>query len=80
MATAGDQIEPEGGLPPASEQIHLPDPTYLPVIVAFGLTIAIVGVVMSWWVFGFGMLIFLVAAVMWIRDAREEMAELPLGH
>src|SRR4051812_49282683 len=32
----------------AGEAVHLPGPSYLPVATAFGLTIAIVGVVLSW--------------------------------
>ena len=72
--------EPDSGVPPASEQIHLPDPSYQPVLVALGLTIAIVGVVFSWWVFGLGMLIFLIPAIRWVRSARSDIAELPLSH
>ncbi|MEA2403776.1 MAG: hypothetical protein QOE08_423 [Thermoleophilaceae bacterium] len=68
------------GVPPATEQIHLPEPSYQPVLVALGLTIAIVGVVLSWIVFGLGMLIFLIATFRWIRSARADMAELPLSH
>ena len=72
--------ESDSGIPPATEQIHLPDPSYQPVVVALGLTIAIVGVVFSWWVFGLGLLIFLIATVRWVRSARADMAELPLSH
>ncbi len=67
-------------VPPAGEQVHLPGPSYLPVFIAFGLTIALAGVLISWLVFGAGMLIVLVATVRWVRDARQEMAELPLEH
>ena len=76
--------EPVGGdghaPPPPSEQVHLPDPSYLPVVVALGITIALIGVVMSWVIFGIGALIFLVAVVRWIRDTRADIAELPLEH
>ena len=37
----------DGQVPQAGEPIHLPDPSYLPVIVSLGVTIALVGVVMS---------------------------------
>ena len=66
--------------PPPSEDIHLPGNSFLPVIVAFGITIAVVGVVLSWLIFAAGMIIFLVATIRWIREAREDIAELPLGH
>ena len=67
-------------VPPATEQIHLPDPSYQPVLVALGLTIAIVGVVLSWFMFALGMLIFIIPAIRWVRSARSDMAELPLSH
>lgn len=77
---ADEPEQPDSSLPPPTEQIHLPEPSYLPVFVAFGITIALVGVILSWVVFAIGILIFLVATVRWIRSAREEMAGLPLDH
>jgi hypothetical protein len=71
----------EGGtLPPPSEEVHLPEPSYLPALVALGLTLALVGVVLTWFLTALGVVIFLVATVRWIRQTREEMAELPLEH
>ena len=70
----------DGPVPEAGEPIHLPDPSYLPVIVALGVTIAVVGVVMSWFVFGLGLAITLVAVVRWVRDTRRDVSELPLSH
>ena len=72
--------QPEGALPPPTEQIHLPDPSFLPVILAFGVTIALVGVVFTWVMVAIGLLIVAVALTRWIRQTREEMSELPLGH
>jgi hypothetical protein len=69
-----------GALPPPSEEVHLPEPSYLPPLVALGLTLALVGVVLTWVLTGIGVVIFLVALVRWIRQTREEMAELPLEH
>ena len=66
--------------PPASEDIHLPTPSYLPVVVAASITIALVGVVLSWVAFVLGLVVLLVAVIVWIRKARAEVAELPLGH
>jgi type IV secretory pathway TrbD component len=64
----------------AGEAVHLPGPSYLPVVTAFGLTIAIVGVVLSWVIVGIGVVITLVAVVRWIGETRRETAELPLEH
>jgi hypothetical protein len=69
-----------GALPPPSEEVHLPEPSYLPALVALGLTIALLGVLFTWVLTGIGVVIFLVAVVRWIRQTREEMAELPLEH
>ena len=65
---------------PPSEVIHLPGPSYLPVIVAIGTTIALVGILSGWVVVAIGVVIVLVGVIRWIRQTREEMAELPLEH
>jgi Flp pilus assembly protein TadB len=63
-----------------SEEIHLPDPSYMPVLLAFGVTIVVVGVVLTWVMVAIGLIIALIALIRWIRQTREEMAELPLEH
>jgi hypothetical protein len=80
MAVVDESEQPEGALPPPTEEIHLPDPSYLPVVVAFGLTIAIMGVVFTWVMVAAGLIIFLIALFRWIGQTRREMAELPLSH
>jgi hypothetical protein len=65
---------------PAGEAVHLPGPSYLPVITAFGITIAVVGVVISWVLVVIGGVIALVAIYRWIRETREDISELPLEH
>ncbi len=75
-----DEVLQNGDVPPAGEAIHLPDPSYLPVLVAAGTTVALIGVVISWWIFGLGMAVTLVASGRWISQTREEMADLPLEH
>jgi hypothetical protein len=64
----------------AGEAVHLPGPSYLPVATAFGLTIAVVGVVLSWVIVGIGLVIALIAIWRWIGETRRETAELPLEH
>ena len=64
----------------AGEAIHLPGPSYQPVVLAFGLTLAITGVVLFPIVAIIGGVITLVALIGWIRDTRREMSELPLEH
>jgi hypothetical protein len=64
----------------AGEAIHLPGPSYLPVVTAFGITIAIVGVVLSWVIVGIGVVIAVIAIVRWIGETRQEISQLPLEH
>ena len=72
---------PENGqVPPAGEPIHLPGPSYLPVLVALGATIALVGVVLNWYVCGLGVAIVVIATIRWVGQVRQEMDDLPLEH
>ena len=64
----------------AGEAIHLPGPSYQPVVVAFGLTLAVTGVVLFPFVAVIGGVITIVALIGWIRDTRREISELPLEH
>ncbi len=66
--------------PPAGEQIHMPAPSIIPVLNAAGLAIAIVGITISMILVIAGLLLFVGTAIVWIRDARREMEELPLEH
>jgi hypothetical protein len=66
--------------PPAGEAVHLPGPTYLPVITAAGVAIAVVGVVIWWVLVVIGVVVTVVAIWRWIRDTRRDMADLPLEH
>ena len=69
-----------GALAQPSEEIHLPDPSYMPVLLAFGTAVAVIGVVLTWVMVVIGVIIVLVALTRWIRQTREEMAQLPLEH
>jgi len=76
------EVEPgrQDQAPEPGEAVHLPEPSYLPVLVAFGITLAVVGVVINVAVLAIGVLITLVSVVRWVRQTREEMADLPLEH
>jgi hypothetical protein len=63
-----------------TEEVHLPGPSYLPVWTAFGITLALVGVLLSWYISGLGVIITLWAIVRWIRETRQDIADLPLEH
>ena len=67
-------------VPPPGEAIHLPGPSYLPVVTALGVAIALVGIVITWSLVAIGALITLIAIVRWIRETREDISGLPLEH
>jgi hypothetical protein len=64
----------------AGEAIHLPGPSYQPVALAFGLTLAITGAVLFPVVSVIGLVITIVTVYLWIRDTRRDVSELPLEH
>jgi hypothetical protein len=59
------------------EQIHLPGPSLLPLATAAGLTVALVGLIISWIMVAAGGAIVLIAVWRWVRTVREEMDSLP---
>ena len=77
-----DELPPSSGdgVPPAGEQVHLPGASYLPAWTALGITIALVGVILNWIIVGIGAAIAIVAIARWIREAREDISQLPLEH
>ena len=68
------------GTPPAGEHVHLPGASYLPAWTALGITIALAGVILNWVIVGIGAVIAIVAILRWIREAREDISQLPLEH
>jgi hypothetical protein len=78
----GDEVRvsTDGHVDEAGESIHLPGPSYQPVALAFGITLAITGVVILPEISFIGIAIVLVVLYMWIRDTRRDVSELPLEH
>jgi hypothetical protein len=66
--------------PPVGEEIHLPGPSIQPVLLAFGVTIALVGITFSPILLWAGVALSLVVTVRWIRDVIHDINELPLEH
>ena len=66
--------------PPVGEEIHMPEPSLLPILNAAGLSLAIVGITISLAMTVLGGLLFLVTLVRWIRAATREISELPAEH
>jgi hypothetical protein len=72
------RLDPD--VPPAGEDIHLPGPSVQPLLLAFGITVALVGVTTYFPLVPAGVILSLVVIVWWIRDARRDIDELPLDH
>jgi hypothetical protein len=66
--------------PPVGEEVHLPGPSMLPVVMAVGITLAVIGTTIDWLWSIIGVIIFILTLVMWIRDTRRDVSELPEEH
>ncbi len=80
LSTAMPPDPPLAGVPPTGEEIHLPGPTLLPVVTAFAITLALVGVVINIVLVIAGLILLLICVVRWVRDTRRDIDELPLEH
>jgi hypothetical protein len=66
--------------PPAGEEIHLPGGSVLPLVVALGTTLLVIGTTV-WWVWSaLGFVILVVSIGIWVRDVRRDVDELPEEH
>jgi hypothetical protein len=74
------QIDENGTIPPAGEEIHMPAPSIIPLINAAALAVAIVSITLTWYLVIFAGIIFLWTTVRWIADTRRDIAALPLDH
>jgi O-antigen ligase len=63
--------------PPTGEEIHMPGPSVLPLLLAVGITVALVGVTISPIFIVAGLALAIPVLVRWIREARAELRELP---
>lgn len=71
-------LEPEA--PPVGEEVHLPGPSILPLLTAFGITLAVVGITTSIVLVIGGAILTVACVVRWVRDTRRDIDELPLDH
>jgi hypothetical protein len=71
-------VDPE--IPPAGEEVHLPGGSIQPVLLAAALTVALVGVTTNVFLVIAGAVAAVWIVVVWIRDTRRDIDELPLDH
>jgi len=70
------ELDPQA--PPAGEEIHLPGPSVLPVLTALGIMLTLIGVTTFIELTIAGGILTIVCIVIWIKDTRREVDELPL--
>ena len=75
-----NELDDNGTVAPAGEEIHMPAASILPLINAAALAITIVSITLSWYLVGFFGIIFLWTTIRWIADTRRDIAALPLDH
>lgn len=70
----------ENQTPPVGEEIHLPGPTLIPLMTAIGITLTVIGTTINLMLSALGLIIFAVTTVIWIRDTRRDIDQLPEEH
>ena len=67
-------------VPPAGEELHIPGPSVHPLLLTIGVTVALLGITIQWWMCIAGGVLALAVLVAWIRGAGDEFAHLPAEH
>ena len=67
-------------VPPVGEEIHLPGPSLQPLLLAFGITLALLGVTMGKFVSIAGLILAVWVTIRWIVDTRRDINALPEDH
>jgi hypothetical protein len=68
-------------VPPAGEEIHIPGGSLQPLLLTIGITVALLGVTVSFWLLTLpGLVLCAAVLVVWIREAVDEYRHLPLDH
>jgi hypothetical protein len=67
-------------VPPVGEEIHLPGPSVQPVLLAFGITLSLLGITMGRVVMVSGLILTVWVIIRWIADTRRDIDALPEDH
>ena len=67
----------ERPVPPSGEEIHLPGASVQPVLLAFGLTLTLLGVTLGNFLLVSGLVLSVWVIARWIADTRRDMSHLP---
>lgn len=66
--------------PPAGDDIHIPEGSVQPLLLTLFITLALLGLTFHWSVLTIGLVGIVWTLAVWIRDARQELSELPAHH
>jgi hypothetical protein len=66
--------------PPAGEEIHIPEGSVQPMLLALFITVTLIGLTFHWSLLVLGGVGTLWVIARWIRDAHRELEELPVHH
>jgi hypothetical protein len=67
-------------VPPAGEEIHMPEPSIIPLVNSAALAIAIVSITLNWYIVALAGIVFAITTIKWISDVRRDIDALPLEH
>jgi hypothetical protein len=67
-------------VPPVGEEIHLPGPSLQPVLLALGITLALVGITLGRFLLVSGLVLSVWVTIRWIADTRRDINALPADH
>ncbi len=65
---------------PVGEEIHLPGPSLQPLLLAFGITLALLGITMGMFMLVSGLVLSVWVIIRWIADTRRDINALPEDH
>ncbi|MBA3745879.1 MAG: hypothetical protein H0W96_00035 [Solirubrobacterales bacterium] len=65
---------------PSGEEIHLPGASLQPLLLAFGITLALVGVTLGRFMLVSGLILTVWVTIRWIADCRRDIRALPADH
>ena len=67
-------------VPPGGEELHIPGPSVQPLLLAVGITVALLGITINVVLLVAGLVLTVGVLIAWIRDGRAEYEHLPLDH
>jgi len=74
------ELDPQRTAPPMGEEVHMPEPSIIPLLNAAALALAIVCITLSPVLAVVFFVLFLITTIKWVADVRRDIDQLPLEH